>query len=118
MLRDIPVDTSLIEARVVTVTSRLDNDGNQRTDSDGRPTFSVQLAAIITRGDSTSFEAITVTVAAGADGKAPLQNVPAYTPVTLQGLRARPWQMESRSGIAFSADAIHPVTASSRKEGQ
>jgi len=106
MLRDIPIDLTAIEARAVEVSPRLDNEGAPRIDPEGRAQYTVALAVTVTVAGRRTFEALHVTVPAQDDGSAPLVGVPAYSPVTMTGFRARPWSMEGRSGIALAAESI------------
>jgi hypothetical protein len=70
--------------------------GQAKTDREtGLPLWQVQLMALDTSGG----DVIAVTVAGDP-------NVTVGQPVQVDGLVALPWNQESRSGIAFRADAI------------
>ena len=66
----------------------------------GLPLWQVQLMALDTSGG----DVIAVTVAGDP-------NVTVGQPVQVDGLVALPWNQESRSGIAFRADAIRATGA-------
>jgi hypothetical protein len=70
--------------------------GQAKTDREtGLPLWQVQLMAL----DASGGDVIAVTVAGDP-------NVTVGQPVQVDGLVALPWNQESRSGIAFRADAI------------
>ena len=75
--------------------------GQAKTDREtGLPLWQVQLMALDTSGG----DVIAVTVAGDP-------NVTVGQPVQVDGLVALPWNQESRSGIAFRADAIRATGA-------
>jgi len=75
--------------------------GQPRVDREtGLPLWQVQLMALDTSGG----DVIAVTVAGDP-------NVTVGQPVQVDGLVALPWNQESRSGIAFRADAIRATGA-------
>ena len=115
-IRELPVDaTAFQDLRAVTVEPRLDSDGEQRRDRDGRPLFNVQLAVMVESFGKSSLESIVLTVPASTDGKAPLEGLQPYTPVRVQGMRVKPWEFNGRSGLAFSAEAIQPAQPQRRE---
>ena len=61
----------------------------------GLPLWQVQVMAL----DSTGGDVITVTVAGDP-------NITVGQPVHIEGLVALPWSQDSRSGVAFRAEAI------------
>ena len=70
--------------------------GQAKTDREtGLPLWQVQLMAL----DASGGDVIAVTVAGNP-------NVTVGQPVQVEGLVALPWSQDSRSGIAFRADAI------------
>ncbi len=76
-----------------------------RTDTEtGEPLFAVQLVALI----EGRANVITVKV----PGEPPA--VPQGAPVRVLGLVATPWTMEGRSGVAFRAARIEPISPSAR----
>jgi hypothetical protein len=75
--------------------------GQPKMDRDtGLPLWQVQLMAL----DVSGADVIAVTVPGDP-------NVTVGQPVQVEGLVALPWSQESRSGIAFRADAIRPSGA-------
>ena len=75
--------------------------GQAKTDREtGLPLWQVQLMAL----DASGGDVIAVTVAGDP-------NVTVGQPVQVDGLVALPWNQESRSGIAFRADAIRATGA-------
>ena len=100
-MNSIPVDTSRITTLVGgAIEPALTPSGTQRQSRDGKPLFNVPVVALI-EGDNP--DTFTVRV------PGPVVQIPQLTPVRLIGLVARPWQMEGRSGVSFSASAIQPV---------
>ena len=81
---------------------RTDQSGRRRTEKDtGAPQWQLQLVAM----DETGAEVIRVTVAGNPPEVLPGQ------PVQVERLVAFPWQQDGRSGVAYRADAIHPLKA-------
>jgi hypothetical protein len=73
--------------------------GRQAADEDGVPVWFVNCLAMVQ--DIDGGETIKIRV--------PSDEKPAFAPLTrvaLEGLIARPWDMDGRSGISFSATAI------------
>ena len=73
-----------------------------RADENGEPLYSVQLVALA----EGAAEIIAVKVA-GLPSAAIRQGAP----VRVAGLFAQPWTMADRSGIAFRAAKVEPLTA-------
>ncbi len=73
-----------------------------KADENGEPLYAVQLAAI---AEGTA-EIISVKVA----GKPPA--VDAGKAVRVSGLVATPWQMGERAGVAYRAERVEPLSAS------
>ena len=76
-----------------------------KADEAGVPLFAVQLVAL---GDGGA-EVVTVKVA----GEPP-KGVAQGATVRVDGLVASPWSMGERSGVAFRAERIEPVTGPAR----
>ena len=78
-----------------------DNDGRQKSDREtGAPLYVTELVAM----DETGAEVIKVTTT-GEPRVAKRQLV------TVVRLVATPWNIDGRGGVAFRADAIHPLPA-------
>lgn len=101
-MKSIPVDTRAVTTLVGgAIQPATGPDGTQRRDKNGRPLFQVPVIIV---SDSASADTLTVRV------PGPVAQVQPLTPVTFVGLVARPWTMEGRSGVAFSAEAMQPVS--------
>lgn len=102
-MRTIPVDTRGMTTLVGgAIQPANGNDGNQRRDQNGRPLFQVPVVIV---SESANADTVTVRV------PGPVAQLPPLTPVSFVGLIARPWSMEGRSGVSFSAEAMQPVSA-------
>src|SRR4051794_16009511 len=76
--------------------------GRIKTDrATGQELYTIQLMALDERGG----EVITVTIA-GA-----VREIPVMTPVSVVELEAIPWNNNGRSGVAFRAASVTPITA-------
>src|SRR3954467_598886 len=76
--------------------------GRIKTDrTTGQELYTIQLMALDERGG----EVITVTIA-GA-----VREIPVMTPVSVVELEAIPWNNNGRSGVAFRAASVTPITA-------
>ena len=100
-MRTIPIDPNLLF--LVLSAQPAMRDGQPRTDQDGQPL--VEVTAAYMPGGADRPEMITVRVPAA---KVPATLSPA-TPVRFEQLTARPWQMDGRGGISYTASAVHPV---------
>jgi len=104
----LPIDTSKVtfitsgEVRKVTKF----NSEEQRRDASGRPLFSVRVFVATDEDDGQIIE---VKVPGGAG----LDQVRRNMPVRLAGLTVMPWSMkDGKSGAAFRAEQVVPLTAS------
>lgn len=109
-MRQIPVDPSLLFL-VLGVAPAM-RDGQPRTGEDGQPLMEVTAAYM--PGGADRPEMLTVRVPAA---KVPTGLSPA-TPVRFEHLTARPWQMDGRGGVAYSADALIPVQPQPQPQAQ
>jgi len=100
-MRTIPVDPSII--CLVLGAQPAMRDGHARTDHDGQPL--VEVTAAYLPGGADRPEMLTVRIPAA---KVPAALSPA-TPVRFEQLTARPWQMDGRGGISYTATAVLPV---------
>jgi hypothetical protein len=106
MLKTLPLDTARLSFIAIDMEPVPDYDaagnrnGGQRTDSDGRLLFRVNTLCLV-EGESGG-ETIQVRIA--VDNDPPTINP--LSPVKFQGLVARPWQQDGRSGIALIADGV------------
>lgn len=100
-MRQIPVDPNLLFL-VLGVQPAM-RDGHARTDPDGQPL--VEVTAAYLPGGADRPEMLTVRIPAA---KAPA-TLPPATPVRFEQLTARPWQMDGRGGISYTATAVRPV---------
>jgi len=102
-MRTLPIDTSkmtvLVGGAIAAATS---DDGTPRRDRNGAVLFNIPAVVLIEGGNA---ETLTVRVPGPVPQLAPM------TPVRLLNLVARPWSMEGRSGVSFSADALQPVAS-------
>jgi hypothetical protein len=100
-MRTIPVDTSnrrfLIGGPIKAAT---DDSGAVRNNPEGRPLF---LVPVVVVAEDTGAETFTVRV------PGPIAALPVMTEVKVGTLSARPWNMNGRSGVSFSADSITPA---------
>lgn len=104
-MKSIPVDTRSITTLVGgAIQPAVGPDGAQRRDKSGRPLFQVPVVVV---SESASADTFTVRL------PGPVVQVQPLTPVTFVGLVARPWTMEGRSGVSFSAEAMQPVPTKS-----
>lgn len=100
-MRRIPVDTSKTrflaggESRPQT-----DEAGSPRLDGDGRPLISFPIVALT---EGVGAETLTVRVPGPVPAISPLAEV------TVTDLVARPWSMNGRSGVSFSASSVTPI---------
>ncbi len=102
-MKFIPVDTSRITIHTIgAVAPVMTPDGQAKTDRAGRPLFSVPLLVV---ADGATGETVTVKVPGPVSQLAPM------TPVRLNGLVARSWAFDGRSGVALTADSIAPVAS-------
>ena len=100
-MRTIPVDTKSITTLVGgPIQAATSPDGSQRRDKSGRPLFQVPVIIV---SEVASADTVVVRV------PGPVAQVAPLTPVTFVGLVARPWSMEGRSGVSFSAEAMQPT---------
>lgn len=100
-MKTIPVDTSRITALVGgAIEAATTPTGEVRRDRDGKPLFNVPIVVVVEGGSPD-------TLAVRVPG--PMRELAPLTPVQLVGLVARPWQMEGRSGVSYSAAAVQPV---------
>ena len=105
-MKTIPVDcavlTTLVGGEIQPATTP---DGSQRRNAAGQPLFSVPVVAVVQGGEPSTFVARV---------PGPVPQIPALTPIRLIGLVARPWSMDGRSGVSFSAESVQPASASAR----
>lgn len=102
-MRNIPVDTGKLTTVVGgAIAPATTPDGSPRTDRQGRALYNVPVIVLV---DDGAADTMTVRI------PGPVPQVAALTPVRIVGLIARPWQMEGRSGVSFSAEALQPATA-------
>ena len=97
------IDTSKTSFQVTRVSEpKVDiTTGRIKTDrTTGQELCTIQLMALDERGG----EVITVTVA-GA-----VREIPVMTPVSVVELEAIPWNNNGRSGVAFRAASVTPIT--------
>jgi hypothetical protein len=100
-MKTIPVDASRLTALVgAAVEPATTPSGQQRTDRTGKPLFNVPIVVVV---EGAAPDTLTVRVPGPIGQMAPL------TQVRLVGLIARPWQMDGRAGVSFSAQAVQPV---------
>lgn len=102
-MKTIPVDVSRVTTYVGgAIVPATTNDGSPRRDASGRPQLNVPIVAV---SETATAEAFVVRV------PGPLPQLQVMTPVKLVGLVARPWSMETRSGVSFSAETLQPVAS-------
>lgn len=100
-MRTIPVDCSKLTLLVAgAIQPATTQDGSPRRDGAGRPLFTVPVIVMVEGGNA---DTLTVRVAG------PVPQVPPLTPVKFSNLVARPWAMDGRSGVSYSADGIAPA---------
>lgn len=104
-MKTIPVDTRSITTLVGgAIQPATGPDGVQRRDKSGRPLFQVPVVVV---SETASADTFMVRL------PGPVAQMQPLTPVTFVGLVARPWTMEGRSGVSFSAEAMQPVSTKS-----
>jgi len=95
------IDTSAVQFTVTKNTEqKLDMNGKQKNDRDGRPMWTTQVMAL----DETGGEMLSITVA-GTTPSATVGQV--VKPV---GLEAIPWNNNGKHGVAFRAVELKPVS--------
>lgn len=102
-MRNIPVDVNRVGTLLALgVTPDLDQAGAQKANRDGEPTWKVEVLHrpphVGEFRPKPSVESVKVA------GRQPV--VDEMQPVTFEGLVARPWEMNGRSGVALSADGV------------
>jgi hypothetical protein len=118
-VRAIPVNTEAMSVAFIDAVpvDAFDRDrnvrltGQQAADSDGVPLWHVNVLCVIEGEDGG--ETVRIKVAAG--------DKPSFAPldkVEFDGLLARPWETNGRSGISFSASAIRSVGSSNGRSRQ
>lgn len=106
-MRNIPVDTNRLgELLVLSVKPSTDQEGTQKTSREGVPMWKVEtLLRPEARGDfKPKAEVVEVSV--------PSRTEPDLDPMSTllpQGLTARTWEMNGRSGVALSADSVEAI---------
>lgn len=107
-MRNFPLDPARVGTfQVVEIAAKSDGDGGQKTNRDGIPQWTVQVLnkpAPTAEGFQPKAGLEEVTITASQEPKASPLSV-----VTFAGLVARPWDMNGRSGVALSADAVQPA---------
>jgi hypothetical protein len=99
------------EVIFVSVAPKTDQDGEQRTNYEGALLFLVNVGVFEEKRGRIVQESFDITVPAGPDGKTGLEMVRRGTPVKVDKLTARPWNMDTGNGIAFSADRVVVLAA-------
>lgn len=101
-MKTIPVDTKSITMLVGGVIQAATSpDGSPKRDKSGRPLFQVPIVVVSEAANADTF----VVRVPG-----PIAQVAPLMPVNFHGLVARPWSMEGRSGVSFSAESMQPVS--------
>jgi hypothetical protein len=101
-MKRIPVDTGALSRCVLVDVVPAERDGRQTTNADGVPQYEAQ-ALVQVVGEKRP-EVIPVKFATSTPPE-----LLTLVPVELIDLRATLWQLEGRSGIAYSAAEVRPV---------
>ena len=101
-MKTIPVDCTNLTLLVGgTIQAATTPDGSQRRNPAGQPLYNIPVVVVVDGGNA---DTLTVRV------PGPVAQVPPLTPIRLVGLTARPWSMDGRSGVSFTAESIQPVS--------
>jgi len=101
-MRNIPVDTARLTTLVGgAIEAATTPDGTPRRNRAGQVLFNVPLVVVI---ENASADTLVVRI------PGPVPQVPPLTPVRLVELVARPWTMDGRSGVSFTAEGLQPAT--------
>jgi hypothetical protein len=102
-MRSIPVDPNILFMLISTQPAL--KDGQARVGDDGQPLAQVTVCTFPAPRERVELLEVRVPAARVPSG------LMASSSVRFQQLMARPWQMEGRSGVAFSAAAVVPDPA-------
>lgn len=103
-MKFVPVDASRLEAVFIDAVPKL-RDKVQQINAEGVPVWACRVMCRWLDTDDKP-EIIEVAIASRTNMS---DNLQAFQHLELQGLKTFPWQMEGRSGLAFSADGARTI---------
>ena len=112
-MRFVPCDTARIDLVFVESVAKMDQAGAQKMTNDGRPIWNVRALA---RTADEKPELLEIAVPSLTDMG---DNLQPFQPMAAENLKVFAWNMEGRSGLAFSADGartIKPKTNGAKPE--
>lgn len=106
-MRSIPVDTSRLgDLLVLSVEASTDQEGQQKKNFDGITMWKIETLLRLEARGTFKPKAEVVEISVPSRTEPDLEPMSTLLP---QGLVARSWEMNGRSGIALSADAVEAI---------
>lgn len=106
-MRSIPVDTSRLgDLLVLSVKASTDQEGQQKKNFDGITMWKIETLLRLEARGTFKPKAEVVEISVPSRTEPDLEPMSTLLP---QGLVARSWEMNGRSGIALSADAVEAI---------